>query len=81
MQKKIEELEKLIYEACQKINSLEEENYSLSDKLEVKNNKLTELAKSKEELAKLINWKKKTYGKLTKLKNKIEFLIGQSKKG
>lgn len=80
MQKKIDELEKLVYEVCKKLTTLERENRSLTGKLKTINAKLAELSKSEHELAKLINWKKKTFEKLTRLKSKIEVLIGERKK-
>lgn len=78
MQKKIAELEKLIYQVCYKINLLKEENRSLTAKLKIINGKFSELAKDREKLHKLINWKTRTHAKLSKLKDKIDFVIKNS---
>jgi hypothetical protein len=80
MQKKIEDLEKLILLACQKITSLEEDNRLISTKFKAMSSKFGEFVKDGEKLNKLLNWKNKTHDRLKKLKNKLEHLINQTKK-
>jgi len=79
MQKKIETLEKLVYQACRQISELEKENKSLASRLKAADSKFNEFSHDKQELSKLLNWKKKAHQRLKKLKTKIESAIDQTK--